>query len=68
MGNLDRILRTLLALTVLGLYAANVISGTVALVLGVLAIIFLATSMISFCPLYAPFGITTCEVKKHSPN
>jgi hypothetical protein len=59
MGSFDRILRVLLAVAVAVLYFTNVISGTWAIILGVLAIIFLLTSLIGFCPLYKPFGIST---------
>jgi len=59
MGGLDRILRVIVAIVIAGLYFTNQISGTVALVLGAFAIIFIATSLISFCPLYLPFGIST---------
>lgn len=59
MGNLDRILRIVVAAVVAVLFYTGTISGTVAIVLGILAIIFLATSFISFCPLYLPFGIST---------
>lgn len=61
MGNIDRIIRVLIALVVIALYFANVISGTVAIVLLVLSGIFILTSLISFCPLYLPFGINTCK-------
>ena len=63
MGNLDRALRTLLALVIAVLYFSNVISGTLALVLGIVAVIFIGTSLISFCPLYPLLGINTCAVK-----
>jgi hypothetical protein len=59
MGGLDRILRVIVAIVIAVLYFTNQISGTVALVLGAFAIIFIATSLISFCPLYLPFGIST---------
>ncbi len=59
MGNLDRILRLVVAAVIAILYFTNTISGTVAIVLGVLAIIFALTSTISFCPLYLPFGLST---------
>lgn len=59
MGNLDRILRLVVAVVIAILYFTNTISGTVAIVLGVLAIIFALTSTISFCPLYLPFGLST---------
>ncbi|QQS30052.1 MAG: DUF2892 domain-containing protein [Sphingobacteriales bacterium] len=59
MGNLDRIIRITVAAVIAILYFMNIISGTVAIVLGVLALIFALTSTISFCPLYLPFGIST---------
>ncbi len=64
MGNIDRIVRVLIAVAVGALYFTNVISGTLAIVLGVAAVIFLATSLVSFCPLYAIFGFSTCPVKQ----
>jgi len=63
MGNTDRIVRLLIMATIVGLYAANLISGTLAIVLLVLAGIFLLTSLVGFCPLYAPFGLSTCSTK-----
>lgn len=59
MGSLDRILRALFAVVVAVLYFTNVISGTWAIVLGILAIVFLLTSLIGVCPLYMPFKIST---------
>ena len=59
MGTADRIIRIIIAAVVGYLYYIGLISGTAAIILGALAIIFLATSFISFCPLYLPFGITT---------
>lgn len=59
MGLTDRIIRIALAAIVAVLYFTNTISGTLALVLGAFAIIFIITSFVSFCPLYSPFGIST---------
>lgn len=59
MGTFDRVFRTLLAILVGVLYWMNIISGTVAIVLGVLAVVFLLTSLVSTCPLYMPFGLST---------
>jgi hypothetical protein len=64
LGNADRILRMIAAVAVGILYLSNVISGTVAFVLGLLAIIFLATSFVGLCPLYLLFGISTCKKEK----
>lgn len=64
MGTADKVIRVLIAMVIGGLYFTHVISGTPALVLCIFAIIFLATSLISFCPLYLPFGISTFKKKK----
>ena len=66
MGSTDKIIRVLIAVLIAVLYFTNVISGTLGIVLLILAGIFVLTSLISFCPLYAPFGINTCKVKKTS--
>jgi hypothetical protein len=59
MGTTDRILRILAAVVIAGLYFAHIINGTVAIILLVVAGIFILTSFVSFCPLYLPFGIST---------
>lgn len=59
MGTIDRTIRILLALAVGLLYYFGYISVTVAIVLGVIAVIFLLTGIVSFCPLYVPLGIST---------
>lgn len=63
LGNADKLVRVLVAAVISILYFTNVISGTLATVLLVLAGIFVATSLIGFCPLYALVGINTCPVK-----
>lgn len=63
MGNADRIIRVMIALIMGGLYFGGVITGTLGIVLMVLAVVFVLTSAISFCPLYSPFGIKTCKTK-----
>lgn len=64
MGTIDRTVRVLIAAVIAVLFFTNVISGTVGIVLLVLAGVFLLTSVVSFCPLYAPFGLSTCSAKK----
>ncbi len=59
MGLADRVIRTLLAIVVGILYFTGVIGGTLALILGIVAVIFLLTSLVSWCPGYLPFGIST---------
>lgn len=63
MGTTDKVIRLLLVLVILGLYFGQVVTGTLGLVLLVLAVVFALTSLISFCPLYLPFGINTCKKK-----
>ncbi len=64
MGTVDKAVRILVALVIIGLYAANQISGLAATLLLVLAGIFILTSFMSFCPLYLPFGISTRKKEK----
>jgi hypothetical protein len=47
------------AVLIAALYFMGTITGTLAIVLMVLAVVFVATSFLSFCPLYLPFGIST---------
>ena len=63
MGSTDRIIRVVLAVVVAVLYFTNLISGTAALILSFLAIILLLTSVVGFCPLYAPFKFSTAGKK-----
>ena len=64
MGVIDRIIRLLLGGVVAVLYFTGVISGTLFIVLAVIAGIFVLTSIIGFCPLYLPLGISTVCKKK----
>jgi Protein of unknown function (DUF2892) len=64
MGNTDRIIRVVIAVIFGVLYFSNVITGTLGLLLMVLAVVFLLTSLVSFCPLYTLFGLSTCPVKQ----
>jgi hypothetical protein len=59
MGTIDRIIRILMAITVGVLYMTGSITGFAAIILGVLAIVFIITSLIGFCPLYVPLKIST---------
>lgn len=63
MGGADRVIRVIIAAIIAVLYFTKVIPGTLGIVLLALAGIFVLTSLISFCPLYAPFGINTCKKK-----
>jgi hypothetical protein len=59
MSNLDRIIRTVLAVVFAYLYFSGAVTGALGIVLLVLAVVFLLTAAIAFCPLYAPFKIST---------
>jgi hypothetical protein len=59
MGTVDKVIRILVAVVVVILYFTHVISGVLALVLLILSAIFVVTSLLSFCPLYLPFGLST---------
>ena len=63
MGSTDKIIRSLIAILIGVLYYTETISGTTALVWVAVAGIFVLTSLISFCPLYLPLGISTCKKK-----
>lgn len=63
MGNTDRVIRTLLAAIVAALYFTNTITGTFGIILLIVSVVFLLTSLVSFCPLYKLFGFNTCPVK-----
>ena len=64
MGSADRIIRVLIAAMLAFLYFNGTISGTLGIVAVVAAVVFVATSLISFCPLYPLLGINTCPTKK----
>ena len=64
MGTVDKVVRILVAIVIAGLYFANLISGTMAIILLILAGVFILTSFMSFCPLYLPFGISTRKKEK----
>lgn len=59
MGIVDKTVRILIAIVIAIMYFTHVISGTTAIILGILAIVFALTAFVSFCPLYLPFGINT---------
>ena len=64
MGTADKVIRVLIAIAIGVLIYTDVLTGTLAIVLGVLAIVFVLTSLVSFCPLYTLFGIRTCKTKE----
>lgn len=65
LGSVDRIIRILLAIIIGVLYATGDLSGTAALILGVLGVVFLLTSSVGFCPIYHALKLST---KKSTPS
>jgi hypothetical protein len=63
MGTTDKIIRLIVAIVFAVLYFTNTVTGTFGLILVILGAVFVLTSLISFCPLYLPFGINTCAKK-----
>ena len=63
-GSADRIIRLLAAVAIAALYFTNTISGAFAIILGIIAVLLVATSMISLCPVYSLLKLST--LKKQS--
>jgi hypothetical protein len=59
LGTIDRVGRIVIAVLFAVLYFTHVISGTLGIILLLLAVVFAATSLFGFCPLYLPFGLST---------
>lgn len=64
MGITDRVIRVIIAVTIIILFFTNVISGTLGFILLIFAGIFVLTSIFGFCPVYSIFGISSCCTKK----
>lgn len=63
MGTADRVVRVIAAAVLSALYVSGTITGALGIAALVLAFIFVLTSLVRFCPLYLPFGISTCRTK-----
>jgi hypothetical protein len=63
MGTIDRLIRAIIAVIFITLYATGTITGTTGIILIALAVVFLLTSLVSFCPLYLPLGLSTIRKK-----
>ena len=64
MGALDKIIRISVAIIAALLVYFEVVQETLAYILMAVAVIFVLTSLVSFCPIYGIFGLNTCKVKK----
>jgi len=63
MGTTDRTIRLIVAVIIAALYFSGQISGTLAIILAIVAIAFVVTSLVGWCPMYLPFGISTRKTK-----
>lgn len=63
MGTVDRIIRLIVVAIIAILYFNGQLSGAVAIILGIVAVAFLVTSLISWCPTYVLFGISTRKAR-----
>jgi len=68
MGGPDRLIRLLIAVAIAVLYFTGTISGTLAIVLGIIAVAFFVTSLIGWCPSYLPFGLSTRKPSGGPPS
>jgi len=59
MGTIDRVIRLVAVAAVIGAYGLGLIGGTLALILGAVAVVLLLTSLTATCPAYMPFGLST---------
>ena len=64
MGMSDRVVRIVIAIIFIALYATGTVTGIMSTVLLILGGVFILTSLVSFCPLYTIFGFSTCAKKK----
>lgn len=62
MSSTDQIIRIILALVFGTLYFTGTVGGTLGVILLVLGAVFILTSLVRFCPLYALVGLSTCPV------
>lgn len=65
-GSADKMIRLIIAAIVIALYFTGTVTGTLGIVLLVVAGVLVLTSFISFCPLFAMLGINSCPVKNDS--
>lgn len=64
MGTADKAIRVIIAAVLVILYFTGTVTGTLGIIALVAAGVFLLTSLVSFCPLYTLFGMSTCSVSK----
>jgi hypothetical protein len=68
MGTIDVAVRIVIALLFIVLYATNVVTGALGIILIILAVVFILTGIFRFCPLYIPFNINTGKKEEKKPE
>ncbi|MCD6706693.1 MAG: DUF2892 domain-containing protein [Thiobacillus sp.] len=64
MGVVDKVIRLVVVAIIAALYFTGQITGAATIILGIVAVAFLVTSLIGWCPTYVPFGISTRKADK----
>ncbi len=60
-GSADKAIRIFLAVLLAVLIFTNVVTGWLAIVLGIFAVVFLLTAFLSFCPIWFSLKISTAK-------
>ena len=60
-GPIDKMIRVLIAMVIIVLYFTHVITGTLSIILLIVAAIFILTSLLSLCPVWMLLGLSTCK-------
>jgi hypothetical protein len=68
MGGVDRAVRLVIVAAIAVLYFMGQLSGTLTIVLGIVAVAFLVTSLIGWCPTYVPLGLSTRKDEPPGPT
>jgi hypothetical protein len=63
MGSIDRVIRIIVAIALATLWLTDTIKGVAGTIFVIVAIVFVLTSLIGFCPLYSIIGLNTCSKK-----
>jgi hypothetical protein len=58
-GTIDRTIRIVAVVAIAAVIMTGLVNGTLALVLGIIAVVLLLTALTSTCPGYLPFGLST---------
>ena len=63
-GTLDRTVRAIAGVLLVAAWLLGWLSGTFAVVLGIVGVVLLLTAAVGFCPLYRVLGMNTCAVPR----